>query len=121
MGKRLALNLESKGYSVSVYNRPHPDCSVTSRFLEKYGEGQNFRGFEDIKEFVNSLGRPRKILIMMKTGTARMLARILRPGPDSENIPTDYIARHADPIGFFTDEAAAGKIRTQKNICKTDK
>lgn len=30
-------------------------------------------------------------------------------------------ARHTDSIGFFTDEAAAGEIRTQKNICKTNK
>lgn len=45
---------------------------------------------------------------------AGMLARVLRPEPDAEDIPTGYIARHADHIEFFTDEAAAREIRKQQ-------
>ena len=40
MGENLALNLESKGYTVSVYNRVHPDReSVVTRFVEGRGKG----------------------------------------------------------------------------------
>ena len=41
MGENLALNLESKGYTVSVYNRVHPDReSVVTRFVEGRGKGE---------------------------------------------------------------------------------
>ena len=45
MGENLALNLESKGYTVSVYNRVHPDReSVVTRFVEGRGKGKCFHG-----------------------------------------------------------------------------
>lgn len=70
MGEGLALNLEDKGYRVSVYNRPHPSHSVVQHFMQEYGKGRRFEGFEDLKTFVQSLERPRKILMMVKAGTA---------------------------------------------------
>ena len=45
MGENLALNLEDKGYTVSVYNRVHPNReSVVTRFIEGRGKGKRFRG-----------------------------------------------------------------------------
>ncbi|MFF3022394.1 NADP-dependent phosphogluconate dehydrogenase [Gottfriedia sp. NPDC057948] len=64
MGKNLALNIESRGFSISVYNR---SVEKTEEFL-KEAEGKNVVGTISIEEFVNSLETPRKILIMVKAG-----------------------------------------------------
>ncbi|MCY8000104.1 NADP-dependent phosphogluconate dehydrogenase [Bacillus haynesii] len=65
MGKNLALNIESRGFSVSVYNR---SSAKTEEFL-KEAEGKNVVGTYSIEEFVASLEKPRKILLMVKAGT----------------------------------------------------
>ncbi|WP_067729295.1 NADP-dependent phosphogluconate dehydrogenase [Oceanobacillus damuensis] len=67
MGKNLALNIESRGYSVAVFNRSY---EKTQSFLENEAKGKNFVGGETIEEFVNSLEKPRKILLMVKAGPA---------------------------------------------------
>ncbi|WP_449354514.1 NADP-dependent phosphogluconate dehydrogenase [Virgibacillus natechei] len=67
MGKNLALNIESRGYSVSVFNR---SPEKTEAFLEDEAKGKNFVGATSIEEFVNSLEKPRKILLMVKAGPA---------------------------------------------------
>jgi 6-phosphogluconate dehydrogenase len=66
MGKNLALNIESRGYSVSVFNR---SSDKTEEFM-KEAEGKNLVGTYSVEEFVNSLETPRKILLMVKAGTA---------------------------------------------------
>jgi len=65
MGKNLALNIESRGFSVSVYNR---SSAKTEEFL-KEAAGKNVVGTYSIEEFVASLEKPRKILLMVKAGT----------------------------------------------------
>ena len=67
MGKNLALNIESRGYSVAVYNRT---TSRTEEFLENEAKGKDFVGAETIEEFVNSLEKPRKIMLMVQAGFA---------------------------------------------------
>ncbi|TLS32354.1 NADP-dependent phosphogluconate dehydrogenase [Geobacillus thermoleovorans] len=64
MGKNLALNIESKGYSVAVYNRSR---EKTDEFLQE-AKGKNIVGTYSIEEFVNALEKPRKILLMVKAG-----------------------------------------------------
>ena len=66
MGKNLAFNIESKGYTVSVYNRSREKTDA----MMKEAEGKNVVPTYSIQEFVNSLERPRKILIMVKAGAA---------------------------------------------------
>jgi len=65
MGKNLALNIESRGYSVSVFNRT---TARTEAFLEDEAKGKNVFGATSIEEFVNSLEVPRKILLMVQSG-----------------------------------------------------
>ncbi|QII49726.1 NADP-dependent phosphogluconate dehydrogenase [Bacillus paralicheniformis] len=65
MGKNLALNIESRGFTVSVYNR---SSEKIEEFL-KEAEGKNVVGTYSIEEFVQSLEKPRKILLMVKAGT----------------------------------------------------
>ena len=69
MGENLALNMESKGFAVSVYNRTAPgEEGVVDRFMSGRGKGKNFIGTHTIQEFVESIERPRKIMLMVKAG-----------------------------------------------------
>lgn len=67
MGKNLALNIESRDYSVSVFNRSY---EKTEDFLANEAKGKQVVGTKTIEEFVNSLEKPRKILLMVKAGAA---------------------------------------------------
>lgn len=64
MGKNLALNMESKGFSVALYNR----SPEKTRELVAEAEGKNVVGTYSIEEFVQSLESPRKIMMMVKAG-----------------------------------------------------
>ena len=65
MGENLALNMESKGYTVSVFNR-HIERVTT--FLGSRGQGKNVRGAENLKDLISQLERPRKLMLMIKAG-----------------------------------------------------
>jgi 6-phosphogluconate dehydrogenase len=67
MGENLVLNMESKGFSVSVYNRT---TEVTEKFAANRGAGKNILPTRSIEEFVESLAKPRKMMIMVKAGAA---------------------------------------------------
>lgn len=64
MGKNLALNIESRGFTVSVFNRSREKTDE----LIKEAKGKNLAGTYSMEEFVQSLETPRKILIMVKAG-----------------------------------------------------
>ncbi|MGO1355766.1 MAG: NADP-dependent phosphogluconate dehydrogenase [Alkalibacterium gilvum] len=64
MGKNLALNIESRGYSVSLYNRT---SSKTTSVIEENPD-KNVVATYDLEEFVESLEKPRKILLMVQAG-----------------------------------------------------
>ena len=64
MGRNIALNIESRGYSVSLYNRT--DWKTTEVVDEN--PDKNLVATYDIEEFVNSLEKPRKILLMVQAG-----------------------------------------------------
>lgn len=70
MGENLALNMESKGYTVSVYNRNAPgEEEVVKRFIEGRGNGKKFVATYSIAQLVESVACPRKIMMMVKAGT----------------------------------------------------
>jgi 6-phosphogluconate dehydrogenase len=64
MGKNLAMNIESRGYTVSVYNRSR---EKTDTMLQETA-GKNIVGTYTLEEFVDSLEIPRKILLMVQAG-----------------------------------------------------
>lgn len=66
MGKNLAWNIESRGFTVSVYNRSY---EKTQQMLEE-SVGKQISGEETVEAFVNSLEVPRKIILMVKAGEA---------------------------------------------------
>lgn len=65
MGRNLALNIEDKGYSVSVFNHTP---QRTKDFMASHGKDHNFCDFYDIGDFAKSLKKPRKIMLMTKPG-----------------------------------------------------
>lgn len=71
MGENLALNFESKGFTVAVFNRLHPGKeNVVDRFIYGRGAGKKFIPAYSVQELVASLSRPRKVMLMIKAGEA---------------------------------------------------
>jgi len=66
MGRNLALNIESRGYAVSVYNRSR---EKTDELIAEF-PGRNLVPTHTLEEFVASLETPRRILMMVKAGEA---------------------------------------------------
>jgi 6-phosphogluconate dehydrogenase len=67
MGENFALNMESKGFRVAVYNRT---TERVQAFLAERGRGKNFVGARTPAELVAALQKPRKILMLIKAGPA---------------------------------------------------
>src|SRR5699024_11678242 len=63
MGKNLALNIESRGYHVAVYNRT---ASKTEDFMANEAKGKNFQDTYDIESFAQKIEKPRKIILMVQ-------------------------------------------------------
>jgi 6-phosphogluconate dehydrogenase len=67
MGENIALNMESKGFRVAVYNRT---TARVDEFVAGRARGKNFIATRTPKELVASLKAPRKILMLIKAGPA---------------------------------------------------
>ncbi len=67
MGENLVLNMESKGFRVSVFNR---STSKVDGFVNGRARGKNITGTHSVEELVSSLSRPRKVMLMIKAGNA---------------------------------------------------
>lgn len=65
MGSNIARNFANNGHTVAVYNRT---TAKTDKFIEDFGETGNFVPSETIADFVKSLERPRRALIMVQAG-----------------------------------------------------
>ncbi|MBE5785635.1 MAG: decarboxylating NADP(+)-dependent phosphogluconate dehydrogenase [Clostridiales bacterium] len=67
MGENLVMNMESKGFTVAVYNRT---TEKVKNFTEGRAAGKNIIGTYSLEELVASLEKPRKIMMMVKAGAA---------------------------------------------------
>src|SRR5205809_1421216 len=65
MGENLVLNMDSKGFSVAVFNRT---TEVTEKFGAGRAKGKNIQPTRTMEEFVSALKKPRKAMIMVKAG-----------------------------------------------------
>ncbi|NQU54309.1 MAG: decarboxylating NADP(+)-dependent phosphogluconate dehydrogenase, partial [Bacteroidetes bacterium] len=65
MGENLVLNMESKGFTVGVFNRT---VSKVDDFMNGRGAGKNFIGAQSIEELCASLEKPRKVMMLVKAG-----------------------------------------------------
>lgn len=108
MGENLALNVERNGFPISVYNRT-PE--KTDAFMSERAQGRNVKATYSIEDFVASLERPRKILIMVKAGApVDAVIQQLKPLLDEGDIIIDggnslyedtaRRTRELEPAGF---------------------
>jgi len=67
MGENLVLNLESKGFSVAVYNR---SIEKVDSFIEGRAKGKQIIGTHSLRQLVEALEKPRKVMMMVKAGQA---------------------------------------------------
>src|SRR5256714_9258329 len=65
MGENLVLNMESKGFSVAIFNRT---TAVTEKFAATRGKGKKITPTKTIGEFIGALKRPHKVMMMIKAG-----------------------------------------------------
>jgi 6-phosphogluconate dehydrogenase (decarboxylating) len=82
MGENLAMNMESKGFTVAVYNRT---ADKVQNFVNGRAAGKNIIGTYSLQELADSLEKPRKVLMMVKAGQVvddfiEKLMEVLEPG-----------------------------------------
>ncbi len=82
MGENLALNIESRGFKIAVYNRT---TSKVDELISGRAKGKNFVGCHSLEELVGALASPRKVMLMVKAGAAvdefiEKLIPLLSPG-----------------------------------------
>ena len=65
MGENLVMNMESKGFTVAVFNRT---VEKVTRFVEGRAKGKNIIGCKSIEELCANLEKPRKVMMMVKAG-----------------------------------------------------
>ena len=99
MGSNIARNFAHKGHTVAVYNR---SPEKTRTLIAEHGDEGSFIPSETIEEFVASLERPRRALIMVQAGAATdavidQLADVMEPGDiiidGGNSLYTDTIRR----------------------------
>ena len=108
MGQNLVLNIESKGYSAAVYNRTE---SRTKDFIEGKAKDKNIEAAFSLKKFVDSIKRPRKIMLMVKAGkpvdnTIEEILPLLEPG--------DLLIDGGN--SFYKDTIRREEFLSEKNI-----
>lgn len=82
MGENIVMNMESKGFTVAVYNRT---TSKVDEFVEGRAKGKNIIGCHSIQELADNLERPRKVMMLVKAGAPvdsfiDQLLEVLEPG-----------------------------------------
>lgn len=82
MGENLVLNMESRGFKISVFNRTY---EVTEKFINGRAVNKRIEGFKNLDELVSSLKSPRKVMLMVRAGSAvdaviEQLVPLLSPG-----------------------------------------
>ena len=107
MGKNITLNLIDKGFLVSVYNRStNKEVDVVNNFVSEIND-KSIKGYIDIENFVLSIKKPRKILILVKSG----------PVVDD----TIYqIVQYTDSEDIVIDGGNSNYLDTEKRIKKFD-
>jgi len=65
MGENLVMNMESKGFTVAVYNRT---TQKVKNFVEGCAKGKNIIGTYSVEELAGALEKPRKVMLMVKAG-----------------------------------------------------
>ena len=113
MGQNLALNIASKGFDISVYNRSSDktdQCVARAGKELKEGAG-SLKGYHELKDFVASIAKPRAVIILVKAGapvdaTIKGLKEFMEPG--------DIIIDGGNE--WFPNTVRRGKAAAEKKI-----
>lgn len=108
MGQNFALNVAEHGFSISVCNRAPEKVDICVKRAEKElgDNAKNLKGFKDMKEFVASLSKPRKVMLLVKAGkpvdmVVQKFSEILEEGDiliDGGNEWYENTIRRADEV-----------------------
>jgi 6-phosphogluconate dehydrogenase len=124
MGENLVLNMESRDFTVAVFNRT---VARVDDFLASRAKGKRIVGSHSVKDLVAALKRPRKVMIMVKAGPAvdeviKEVAPLLEPGdilidggnthyPDTTRRTRDLKARGLLYIGTGVSGGEEGALK----------
>jgi len=109
MGENLALNVESRGYRVAVFNRT---TEKVDDLIQGRAKGKNFEGCHSISELVKSLRKPRIVMMLVKAGPAvddlieQLLPHleagdILIDGGNTHYVDTERRTEYVESKGFL--------------------
>lgn len=112
MGKSISLNIAEKGFDISVFNRTEAgEENIVTNFIQENNNFQNITGFTDLAAFVASIESPRKILIMIKAGSALdMVIEKLQPLLEPNDVIIDGGNSHFEDTLKRTTYLAAKQI-----------
>mmetsp|Transcript_3604 Transcript_3604/g.6725 ORF Transcript_3604/g.6725 Transcript_3604/m.6725 type:complete len:488 (+) Transcript_3604:112-1575(+) len=85
MGQNLALNIAEKGFKIAVHNRSVEKVDTTVARAKSELKDQNLTGFKDMKSFLDSIRKPRAVIILVKAGkavdlTIEKMVEFMEPG-----------------------------------------
>ncbi|WIA12411.1 hypothetical protein OEZ85_012454 [Tetradesmus obliquus] len=85
MGQNLSLNIAEKGFPISVFNRSYEKTEAAVARAQKEGLSDKLRGYKDVKDFVESLEKPRRVILLVQAGapvdaTVDNLCKYMEPG-----------------------------------------
>lgn len=108
MGSNLARNFAHNGNTVAVYNR---SPEKTHKLIEEHGSEGNFIPSETVEDFVASLARPRKAIIMVQAGKATdaVIDQLAAAMDEGDIIIDGGNALYTDTIRREKEVAAKGK------------
>ena len=109
MGENLALNVESRGYKVAVYNR---STDKVDALMAGRAKGKNFVGCHSVVDMIKNLKRPRVIMMLVKAGPAvdeliDQLIPYLEPGDilidggNTHYVDTERRTKYVEEKGFL--------------------
>ena len=109
MGENLVMNMESKGFTVAVYNRT---VSKVDNFVNGRGKGKNSIGCHSLEELISQLEKPRKVFMMVKAGTAvdDMIHQLLPLLEDGDILIDGGNSHFPDTIRRTKEVEQAGKL-----------
>ena len=109
MGQNLALNINDHGFRVAVFNRT---VEKVTRFINNEAQGTDIIGAYSAEEFVKSLKRPRKLILMIKAGDAvdTAIAQLAPLLDDGDIIIDGGNSNFRDTIRRTKEVEAMGKL-----------
>ena len=112
MGENLVMNMESKGFTVAVYNRT---VEKVTRFVEGRARGRNILGCKSVEELCAALQKPRKVMLMVKAGQpVDDFIELLLPHLEPGDVIIDGGNSHF-PRGFSTSAPAFPAARKARS------